>query len=105
MSDKFTKLSQAIRLGATFHPQCFKAFVERNGLREAEATCALGAAYLATGGEVGQYGLNSTIVGDHLKARFPGQLNDHTLQHIINLNDVMHYSREEIADKLEAQGL
>lgn len=43
MSDKIKTLSQAIRVGATFRPQCFHSFFDKG------ATCALGAAMEAVG--------------------------------------------------------
>ena len=48
-------LSEAIRLGALLGPQCFNQFQDE----ETQATCAMGAAMLAMGGEIAQLELYS----------------------------------------------
>ena len=47
------RLSEAIRLGAMLSPQIRGAFVRRRGPEA--ATCALGAAFVATGRDVGYW--------------------------------------------------
>ena len=93
--DKLTKLSQAIRLGATFRPQCRLALFSHFGDR----SCALGAAFEATFG-LDQYPLESAIF--KLKQRYG--VSEAKIIEIINLNDVRCLTREAIADKLEAEG-
>jgi len=94
MSDKITKLSDAIRLGATFKPQCTGTFFD-NG-----RSCALGAALDAM----------ATDDPNELVRRFP-----HLEQHrnsfgwtlysiIVELNDQEHWTRERIASWLESIG-
>lgn len=93
--DKITKLSQAIRLGSTFRPQAF------GGLYVAGGSCALGAAAEALHIKCGS--LSSKAAKAIIK-RFP-KVPFTTLQLVIQLNDRMRLSREQIADWLENQGL
>ena len=94
--DKIKKLSQAIRLGATFRPQCTGEFSDSVG------TCALGAAMEAVGLEP------KMCYYKELRRRFPVLGNSYwsfTLAgKITRLND-NGQTREQIADWLEAQGL
>lgn len=95
--DKLTKLSQAIRLGATFHPQCFGAIcqVDRDG--NVTHTCAVGGALEAIGIPAnGGSGINA------LCKRFDAY---YILGDVMNRNDKNKWTREQIADWLEAQGL
>jgi hypothetical protein len=102
MSDKIKKLSEAIRLGATFHPQGYYAFFqyrsEENHRHEIEATCTLGAA-----AEAVMLGSREVSI-DSLQKRFP-KVSRETLKECIKKNDTDKISREVIADWLEAQGL
>lgn len=97
--DKLTKLSQAIRLGATFRPQCVRASgtVGKNG--ELESTCALGAAMEA----IGVSPLDTSILPLDALARF--KLEPFVCGAIILRNDLLGWTREQIADWLEQQGL
>lgn len=92
MADKITKLSQAIRLGATFRPQCVYGYYERGG------SCALGAAAEAIAGE--KYMDCSPL--QVIKQRFNVPMA--ILSSIIRQNDAGR-TREQIAEHLEAQGL
>lgn len=96
--DKITKLSQAIRLGATFHPQCHRSFFLRNGFGEVFNSCALGAAWLALGYDPDR----AADAFTELRERFniPVML----LGEITVKNDT-GLTRESIADWLEKKGL
>ena len=97
--DKITKLSDAIRLGATFRPQC-KVMLFNRG-----KSCALGAAAEALG----------YTWAEELKARFPdlGRPMKHPMGErarnlwdiISDLNDNHDWTREQISSWLAAQGL
>lgn len=93
MSDKIKTLSQAIRLGATFRPQCKLAFFKDG------ASCALGAALEALG-FASEFANDGATVW--LWRRFNIKLND--LNNVARLNDA-GWTREAIASWLEAQGL
>ncbi len=100
MADKIKKLSDAIRLGATFRPQCFSEFFAEGG------SCALGAAKEAVG----------AIHPFCLSERFPALA--YNVEHpvtasrfkcdlyhtITNLNDVFGWTRERIADWVASIG-
>jgi hypothetical protein len=119
--DKITKLSQAIRLGATIRGQCFGSFFKN------EQSCALGAAMEAIfpGVPVPSW-KKGPFPGkpyyEKLKDRFPFlntrvtklpegigwetgccQPPDYSVV-ILRLNDTYCWSREEIAGWLEKQG-
>jgi len=107
MSDKITKLSQAIRLGATFRPQCFYALSkgdDTNGM-----TCAIGAAYEVHLGEfpLPLKGISASEVTSFVKRFFDGDdMKALTINNkIAKLNDGQHLTREEIADWLESIGM
>lgn len=95
--DKFTKLSQAIRVGAKAHPQCFGRFISYS-FEGISHTCALGAAYLVMGGDP----LDTTRAGQMFSERFniPVEISGK----IVDWNDKLHWSRESIADELERMG-
>lgn len=110
--DKIKKLSQAIRVGASFREQAFGNFFQ------AGKSCALGAALEALGivKEVKQttWGLSNSSCSDamgtlvqrfpflkEITHRTPGE--DYS-QVIVDLNDHDEWSREKIADWLEEQG-
>lgn len=125
MSDKIKTLSQAIRLGATFRPQCFAGFYdEASGIGR---TCAFGAAFEACGAEVQ---LGSLAWPQFIRIlRERGWLEnvrqkticpqcasaDHAHSNpekcgtlyavVVALNNEHGWSREQIADWLESQGL
>jgi hypothetical protein len=103
--DKIRRLSDAIRLGATFRPQCI-GHLFRDG-----KSCALGAAYEA---------VNNSITGPRkanvLMRRFPALkekvrhpltsgITDKLVCVIPSLNDAHRWTRERIADWLESIGL
>lgn len=100
--DKISKLSQAIRLGATFRPQC------RGDLFRDGKSCAIAAAYEAVTGN-SQYGPETE--GEHpgsvLQERFG--MTVRIWQEIVNRNNGRFgfplSTREEIADWLESEGL
>ena len=102
------RLSEAIRLGAMLSPQTRGAFFSRRG--DAVATCALGAASVATGiGELAgmhlseQWPILDMIVP---RDKLPQELRfRHTALSIANavmaLNDSAGWSRNRIADWVE----
>lgn len=97
---KVLKLSDAIRLGAKMHPQGFEGSFE-NG-----RTCAIGAAYVGMFGEPRVPPNSIFLTGDavsKLKAAgiWPEGLDSTT---VWRMNDGNRWSRERIADWLEAQG-
>lgn len=91
--DKLKTLSQAIRLGATFRPQCKASYFD-NG-----RSCAVGAAYEAV---TGLSDALDGMVGKILNERF--SLPDELLSRIVYWNDLGE-NREKIADHLEENGL
>ncbi len=94
--DKIKTLSQAIRLGSTFHPQCFSQYVKFNEKREIIETCALGAALDSSGARQPFCQLRAT-------ERFrdvPYEI----FAAIVLKNDQLRMSREAIADWVEQQG-
>jgi len=93
--DKISKLSQAIRLGATFRPQCRRSYFDKDG-----GSCAVGAAYEVVTGKSDP--LDGTV-GTVLNKRF--DLPDGVLSKVIFKNDHMGMTREQIADCLEEAGL
>ncbi len=116
MSDKISKLSQAIRLGATFRPHGRAKLwtVFGDGVIK---SCALGAAYEAVFGLPQSHHENDGIDGNHytklqgrfpeLKAKFNGFGSDFVClqDNITKANDNHGMSREQIADELERIGL
>lgn len=97
MADKINKLSDAIRLGATFHPQCRLRYVRRSKSGKVLATCALAAALEAVGLLENHRGINTVI------ERFPDVPHTIATQCLV-ASDVFESSREKIADWLEKQG-
>src|SRR6476620_8205020 len=100
MSDKIKTLSQAIRLGATFHPQGFYKIRNIDKNEQTTATCVIGAA-----AEVCGLDLSNNTTSYHfarLQERFnlPWELS----RMLLCWNDYDKISREEIADKLEKMG-
>jgi len=95
--DKISKLSQAIRLGATFRPQCKKAFFGKvNGQI---GSCAFGAAHEALTGEAK---VPRGRMASKIMERFG--VSNEIGEAIVNRNDAGE-TREQIADWLEEQGL
>jgi hypothetical protein len=88
------KLSEAIRIGARIRPQCRGSFFREGG------SCALGAAYEAiTGRVLPEYADATSLHGvvPHMR--------DHNFRFsIVRKNDGDRWTRERIADWLEAQG-
>lgn len=112
--DKITKLSQAIRLGATFRPQCFGNLFQATD--DGLGSCAIGAALEATGMidpetycAQRKYDVDDANIILDLLARFhlcPVLHWNTTVKQIMALNDCTHSkSREYIADILEKRGL
>ncbi len=95
MADKFKKLSQAIRLGATFHPQCITYYRVKDMEGKTIATCALGAAMEALGPR--------SVGKSNIMERFP-EISNNLCDEIIKRNDRLYQTREQIADWLESQG-
>lgn len=123
------KLSEAIRLGAMVHPQGFGALIshdwngDRSRIRE---TCALGAAWVASGGASHEAIVTADLVtwrgytraggrilildlpdawtGTlNLQTDCPERCGNGTLAGTIqHLNDQHHWTREQIADFVEA---
>ena len=107
MGDKITKLSQAIRLGATFRPQCrgtyFKAKYD-SALRVTQvSSCTLGAAYEAVSGSPSIGVGADDLVANTLELRFPEA--SAVMEQVPYLNDVERLTREQIAAKAEEKGL
>jgi hypothetical protein len=100
MGDKIKKLSDAIRLGATFRPQC------RRTLFDLGSSCAIGAAYEALTGinTTEGYNLSTSPSVEGLLARRFG-VSMELLDEVIGWNDHERLTREQIADRLEAKGL
>lgn len=100
--DKITKLSQAIRLGATFRPQQISHITNA----ERTTSCALMAAYEAVFGispkEFCDYPIPTFI---DLRDRLGIDKNSGVFCRVMNMNNHEHMSREAIADTLEAEGL
>ncbi len=111
MSDKVRKLSDAIRLGATFRPQCFDTFFKDGG------SCAWGAAFESIGIEK----FDSEKMIQAIKDRWPsvkgmcfcpecGEGHDSATTScsiyatIAVLNNDHKWSRERIADWLASIG-
>jgi hypothetical protein len=106
MADKLKSFSDAIKLGATFKPQCFEMFAI-NG-----KSCALQAAAEAMGFENGHlaYGANE------FSKRFPAvnkwiqcpcncTMRTNAVNMTMHLNDAHHWKRERIAAFLKTKGL
>lgn len=101
------KLSEAIRLGSMLHPQGRKAFFAPSG-----ATCALGAALSAIGHSASV--VTDSQMYDDLRERWPvlnvrvnqphnTKADSFPLMYVIeDLNDVSDWTREQIADFVEA---
>lgn len=96
MSDKIKTLSAAIRIGATFRPQCRGHYFDSIG------SCALGAAYEACTGETDSCCDSNSIQG-YLTKRFGVESPE--LFNVITENDHWKYTREQIAARLEKRGL
>ncbi len=94
--DKITSLSQAIRLGSTFYPQCKNYYVNYEN-KVIKATCSLGAAGLAVNIDAGKIDLEA------IEKRFP-DIPRGILSSVISLNDFNDKSYEEIVIWLEKQG-
>jgi hypothetical protein len=104
------RLSEAMRLGALLHPQCFGDFHVQGG------SCALGAACDAVGLATGRESFDAYAAltfASRLASAFPvlarrdvrcpvtGQLVADVGTIIIRLNDLEHWTREQIADWVE----
>jgi hypothetical protein len=99
MGDKITKLSQAIRLGATFRPQC-RGLLFTHKFGDVRS-CAMGAAWEAITGTA-EY-VDLVKAKRILMKRF--DVTDSCIEDIQERNDQLGQTREQIADWLEAQGL
>jgi hypothetical protein len=93
------QLSEAIRLGSMLGPQSFGKYHDP----KTHATCAAGAAALALGGEVS---FNEVLVrwcyARHLTCPSCGRNDLHLVHLIEHLNDEHRWTREAIADWVEA---
>lgn len=98
------KLSDAIRLGALLHPQCFGMLWEQNLNLQLRATCALGAAYHAAGivrhGCVDVRDAEATFPIMAREVECPGGCGrvENCGDTVAHLNDDHRWSREQIAD-------
>ena len=99
------KLSEAIREGAKLRPQAYRDYFKEGG------SCALGAAYEITHGQFEfQIGGSISVQLDNDFPALNAPYVDHvlgeiTIRHAITTrNDNLHWTREQIADWLEAQG-
>lgn len=90
------KLSDAIRIGARIRPQC-----RLDPFRDGKS-CAIGAAYEGATGEYNEE-MDMCDIRDELRIRGIWPLTLPTSA-IWPLNDCERWSREQIADWLEAQG-
>lgn len=94
---KTLKLSEAMRIGARLRPQC------RGDLFDSVGSCALGAAY------EGMTGKTDAFFHSDVSDLFPqilgvnGDLNE-IGREVLEKNDGDGWTREQIADWLEAQG-
>ena len=89
---KVLKLSEAIRIGAKIRPQCTYSYFTRG------KSCALGAAAEAL------YGVTEkTFSTTHIN-KITSKLSRVVVSEIIERNDDLHWTREQIADWLEGQG-
>lgn len=105
MSDKITKLSQAIQLGATFQPQCIGAWFKDG------KSCAIGSALEALTGLHDMEQMNEWLdsgheVQEYLMQRFG--MSQIKLIEVMSLNDGgpgrPSMTRERIAEWLRADG-
>jgi hypothetical protein len=122
------KLSEAIRKGATLHPQVFGCFVgwaqEEEDGTPIMGTCAIGAAYEAITGNLPTNPFDDTTIeallldeidemndefGDERVIGYPSQLgltrHEEVTSVIACLNDFYAWKREDIADYLQEEGL
>lgn len=99
------RLSAAMREGSALAPQIYGEFVRMDGDGDkVVGCCALGAVCLAT--NVHSDELDDEFTELSLPATHPVSGMNHLVDYIIySLNDVHHWTREQIADWLEAQGL
>lgn len=98
MGDKIKKFSEAIRLGATFRPQCQEAYFITK-LDGTITSCAIGAGIEAVTG-------NAYLAPgwfDKVSVRFG--INTPIQNQIVEMNDRQGMTREAIADWLSSQGL
>jgi hypothetical protein len=91
-------LSYLIRMGAGKHPQCKGAYwfglLSGRGLEGVQATCAMGAAGVALSSLTGMDLMKATLLAH--ETAFPTPLN------VTTMNDEYGFTREEIADQLDA---
>ena len=99
------RLSEAIRLGAMWSPQTRGAFFQRRG--QEVATCALGAAFVASGAEASAWVRHWPILHAVVRpAELPDELEDRpygrrVMDVIIALNDSAGWTRTMISDWVE----
>lgn len=91
---EISRLSQAIRVGAKLRGQC------RHALFDQGRSCALGAAYEALTGNTEPVGTANVAWFLERKFRVPMPV----LVQVTDYNDGLFWSRERIAEWLEAQG-
>jgi hypothetical protein len=100
------RLSEAIRLGAMWSPQTQGAFFQQRG--QEVATCALGAAFVASGMEASARVQHWPILHVIVRpAELPDELQDRSyplrvFEVIITLNDCARWTRTRISDWVEA---
>ena|SRR5687768_3613349 len=104
--DKNIPLSELIRIGSKVSGQCHRWIRDRNG-----NTCALGAALTAKYGALPRQGYDTAVAMTDL------QISDKVVTHpiigekcnlgitVTMLNDYEGWTREQIADWLEGEGL
>ena len=99
------RLSEAIRLGAMWSPQTRGAFFQRQG--QEVATCALGAAFVASGAKANAWVRDWPILHAVVRpAELPDDLQDRlyalrVIDVIIALNDSAGWTRTMISDWVE----
>lgn len=94
---KITKLSQAIRIGASLRPQCI-GFLFRHG-----ESCALGAAWEGIGEKYVEFGSVCNEAYAHIYDALQDRFGNIVTDEAMTMND-NGMSREHIADRLEALG-
>lgn len=101
------RLSEAMRIGASWSGQCTE-FLKKS---QDKTTCALGAAYEGTFGEIKQGYRIDLITQLYKKYPYLSKVVNHPINPastsldaiVIFLNDTHRWSRERIADWVEAQ--
>jgi hypothetical protein len=102
------KLSEAIRLGGTLHPQRFGAMVTQNAEGHVVASCALGGALIAVGWPIAVLALPRQFIypsewgmGEIVVCPVDGASELPLRMVVAVLNDQHRWTREQIAEWVE----